>query len=111
MIGIAAIWTVGSLIGPIVRAMRVSGGGNTPAEQAGDETDRDMPRSWQLGIGLVAIAVLLGVVNYFLGHTAPNLPAGERWLITAASVGFAAVFGFLVAAACGYMAGLVGSSG
>ena len=110
VIGIAAIWTVGSLIGPIVRAMRESGTGNTATAQADDETDRDMPRSWQLGIGLVAIAVLLGVVNYFLGHTAPDLPAGERWLITGASVGFAAVFGFLVAAACGYMAGLVGSS-
>ena len=56
------------------------------------------------------MAVLLLVVNYFLGTAAPQMPSAERWLITAASVLFALIFGFLVAAACGYMAGLVGSS-
>ncbi len=112
VIGISAIWTVGSLMGPIVQAMkdRPSSGTGTVAASAHDETDRDMPRSWQAVAGVIATAVLLMVVNYFLGTTTPEMPAGERWLITGISVLFAVVFGFLVAAACGYMAGLVGSS-
>ena len=117
VIGISAIWTVGSLMGPIIAAIRHQGSqanankasGQSDTEH-GAETDKDMPRSWQLLAGAIAMAVLLLVVNYFLGTAAPQMPSAERWLITAASVLFALIFGFLVAAACGYMAGLVGSS-
>lgn len=38
------------------------------------------------------------------------LSPGARWGLVAYAVVFAFVFGFLVAAACGYMAGLIGSS-
>ena len=111
VIGISALWTLAMLARPIAQAMR-----HRPAQrgeqatQAGDEIDRDMPRSWMLGIGAVALAVLFGVVNYFVALHMPELSGGERYVLAALCVAFAAVFGFVVAAACGYMAGLVGSS-
>jgi len=111
VIGIAALWTVASLIGPIRQAIR-----NQPARSAAndaasqDQTDRDMPRGWMLLVGVVALAVLFFVVGYFIEQNMPQLGGGARYALAALCVLFAAVFGFLVAAACGYMAGLVGSS-
>ena len=69
-----------------------------------------MPRSWILIIGLIALSVLFLVVNHFIGQHMTELSTMARYGLSALCVLFAAVFGFLVAAACGYMAGLVGSS-
>lgn len=111
VIGISALWTVGTLAGPIIQAIRrqpARASGSSAA--AGDETDKDMPRSWMLFIGLAALAVLFLVVNGFVHEHMPELSDAARYGLAALCVLFAAVFGFLVAAACGYMAGLVGSS-
>lgn len=111
VIGVSALWTVVTLARPILQAMRHQPvrSGETAAASAG-ETDRDMPRSWMLLVGTAALAVLFGVVNYFVALHMPELSGGARYALSALCVAFAAVFGFLVAAACGYMAGLVGSS-
>ncbi len=61
-------------------------------------------------IGAAALGVLFLVVNDFIAGHMPDLAAGARYGLAALCVLFAALFGFLVAAACGYMAGLVGSS-
>ncbi|WP_354685548.1 OPT family oligopeptide transporter [Cupriavidus necator] len=110
-IGIAAIWTLLSLAKPMLYGIRASfgalqsgagGEGNLP------RTQQDMPARW---IGLVMLgllAVLVAVFAYFLAP-AP-VAGGARWRLVIYAVVFAFVFGFLVAAACGYMAGLVGSS-
>lgn len=109
VIGISALWTVVTLLKPILQAIR-----HQPAKvtdvQASDETDRDMPRSWMALIGLAALGVLFAVVDHFIGLHMPELSTGAALALSLLSVLFAAVFGFLVAAACGYMAGLVGSS-
>ena len=111
VIGISALWTVGTLARPIIQAVR-----RQPAQASSlsassqDETDKDMPRSWMLLIGLAALSVLFLVVNSFVLQYMPELSDAGRYALTASCVLFAAVFGFLVAAACGYMAGLVGSS-
>ncbi len=71
-------------------------------------TQRDLPAVWIGAITLVLLAVLAVTFGHFL---APSpLDAGAMWRLVACAVLFAFVFGFLVAAACGYMAGLVGSS-
>ena len=110
VIGIAALWTVGTLTSPILQAIRNQPAKGSEVAVVDDETDRDMPRSWLLLIGMAALAVLFGVVNYFIGLHMPELSAAARYSLSTLCVAFAAVFGFLVAAACGYMAGLVGSS-
>lgn len=112
VIGVSALWTVGTLAVPIVQAIRRQQPARN-AQDAGsavDETDRDMPRSWMLIVGAAALAVLFAVVSFFIAQHMPELSAAARYGLSALCVVFAAVFGFLVAAACGYMAGLVGSS-
>ncbi|MCD2513292.1 OPT family oligopeptide transporter [Comamonas endophytica] len=110
VIGVAALWTVATLARPILQAMRNQPARRADAPAASDETDRDMPRRWMLLIGLAALGVLFAVVDYFIAQHMPGLSAAARHGLSALCVVFAAVFGFLVAAACGYMAGLVGSS-
>lgn len=111
VIGVSALWTVGTLARPILQAIRHQSahGAKEVSADSGD-TDKDMPRSWMLAIGLVALAVLYFVVSGFLQQHMPELGSQPRMWLSLLCVLFAAVFGFLVAAACGYMAGLVGSS-
>ena len=111
VIGVSALWTVGTLARPILQAIRHQSahGAKEVSTESGD-TDKDMPRSWMLAIGLVALAVLYFVVSGFLQQHMPELGSQPRLWLSLLCVLFAAVFGFLVAAACGYMAGLVGSS-
>ena len=111
VIGVSALWTVGTLARPILQAIRHQSahGAKEVSTESGD-TDKDMPRSWMLAIGLVALAVLYFVVSGFLQQHMPGLGSQPRLWLSLLCVLFAALFGFLVAAACGYMAGLVGSS-
>lgn len=110
VIGIAALWTVLTLMGPIIQAIRKQPAKSDDHSTERDERDRDMPRSWMLIIGAVALGVLFMVVDHFITLHMPELSAAAGAALAALCVLFAAVFGFLVAAACGYMAGLVGSS-
>ena len=112
VIGISALWTVVTLIRPILAAMAqqpVRAASNSP-RTVHDATDQDMPRHWMLLIGLVSLAVLWGVSDNFIAAHLGHLSVPARALLAALCVLFTAVFGFVVAAACGYMAGLVGSS-
>jgi putative OPT family oligopeptide transporter len=115
VIGVAAIWTVLSLLRPIVRGLRqsmhdqraaaaVRGNAERP------ETDRDMSAPWIFGLaGLVFVVVLL-LIRHFVLLAEPTMASNAIWWFSAVCALFAFVFGFLIAAACGYMAGLVGSS-
>lgn len=110
VIGISALWTVATLIRPILQAVRQQGARPQGGSTTVPATDQDMPRHWMLAIGAAALAVLFLVTQGFIAQYLPDMPPATRYALTALCVLFAAVFGFLVAAACGYMAGLVGSS-
>ena len=111
VIGVGAIWTLATLFVPMVRGVRASmsmvGKGGRPRGDA-PRTERDLPASWVIGISLVLLAILVFTFLAFMSG-APLSP-GRIGVLVAYAVLFAFVFGFLVAAACGYMAGLVGSS-
>lgn len=107
-IGIAAVWTLLMLLKPMAEGMKMSfknfGGGAAAA----DRTEQDLsPKAmifWALSMMLV-----LGVSFYhFIGDS--HISGGLAWLLVVVCTLLASVIGFLVAAACGYMAGLVGSS-
>ncbi len=107
-IAVASVWTLIKLIGPVVggvvstlSASRASKGG------AGDRTDTDMSPSW---IGLVALACL-GVIAYLLFEFLQPTPlAGATMTLVLITIPFVFIGGFLIAAICGYMAGLIGAS-
>jgi len=108
VIAVAAVWTLGTLIGPVVQGVKRSFGSLRPQGDARQRTEQDMAPRWIL---LVTLAMVVVLVITFAAFLAPTmLSAGSRWTLIACAVVFAVVFGFLVAAACGYMAGLIGSS-
>lgn len=112
VIGVGAIWTLATLFMPMARGVKASFSALTKAgaARAGQtpRTERDLSAGWISVVTLVLVAVLVITFQFFLSG-AP-LSAGAIWKLVAYAVTFAFVFGFLVAAACGYMAGLVGSS-
>ncbi len=110
-IGVAALWTLATLFKPMVRGVWVSLGavrGNSQANSL--RTELDMPAKWILLIAGILLVSLFVVFSHFLGAAAPDMASPQFWSLVAVCVVFAFFFGFLIAAACGYMAGLVGSS-
>jgi putative OPT family oligopeptide transporter len=107
-IAVASVWTLIKLIGPVVggvvstlSASRASKAG------AGDRTDTDMSSGW---IGLVALACLAVIAWLLFSFLAPTPLAGQSTTLVLAAVPFVFIGGFLIAAVCGYMAGLIGAS-
>lgn len=109
-IGIAAIWTLISLSKPMIEGMRQSLDVLKNPERAAAQirTDRDLSVKTMLWITLLMVLILTGTFYYFI--SAAPITAGLAWVLVLCCTLLAVVLGFLVAAACGYMAGLVGSS-
>src|SRR4029453_16263448 len=110
-IGVAAIWTLLKIIGPIVAGIRSALIANRErkAGRGADLplTERDIP------IGIVTGTILLsmipiGLLLYAFGDTAPI--AAAPGLTIALSIIYTLVAGVVIAAVCGYMAGLIGAS-
>ncbi|MFJ2992590.1 OPT family oligopeptide transporter [Pandoraea sp. NPDC087047] len=115
VIGVAAIWTLITLAKPMVDGVKTSfaalGKSRGARGQDGKtlgRTEQDLSPFWVIGLTLLCVAVWVVTFGVFLAD-APLSFGGIATLVVC-SVVFAVVFGFLVAAACGYMAGLVGSS-
>lgn len=107
-IGIAAVWTLLMLLKPMVEGMKMSfksfGGGAPATERAEQDLSPKAMIFWVL-----SMMFALGVSFYhFIGDS--HITGGMAWLLVVVCTLLASVIGFLVAAACGYMAGLVGSS-
>ncbi|WP_280337217.1 OPT family oligopeptide transporter [Salinicola acroporae] len=112
-IGIAAVWTLATLFKPMLIGIRTSLGamrGDQGAFRDQARTERDLPAGIILALTVALLVLLTVVFAIFLHGAAPQLAGAAFWTLTLGSVLFAGVFGFLIAAACGYMAGLVGSS-
>jgi putative OPT family oligopeptide transporter len=112
VIGVGAVWTLATLMAPMARGLKTSFLATRTAAASGrggiPRTDRDMPGAWIAVVSLVMVAILVVTFRAFLSGT--SIAAATSWPLVAYAVLFAFVFGLLVAAACGYMAGLVGSS-
>lgn len=107
-IGIAAVWTLLMLLKPMVEGMKMSfksfGGGAPATERAEQDLSPKAMIFWVL-----SMMFILGVSFYhFIGDS--HITGGMACLLVVVCTLLASVIGFLVAAACGYMAGLVGSS-
>lgn len=111
-IGIAAIWTLIKLAKPVVDGIKMSiaaiRSNDTEEKQALHHTDIDMsPKS----VGIVFLIILAGLfVTFYTFVSAANLPFSVTITYIVVGILVAVLMGFFVAAACGYMAGLIGTS-
>lgn len=105
-IGISAVWTLATLTKPVVSGLITTMTASRAAATA-DERDRDLSPRWIMSL---TVACLLLVVWLTLDFVGPTAIAAHRWALTAVAVPFVLVAGFLIAAICGYMAGLIGAS-
>lgn len=110
-IGVAAIWTLLRVIGPIVKGVTAAIASNRARSGAGmgslDLTERDIP------IGIVGGTILAAMIPIalLLADFATGGPvAAALGLSLITSVVYVLVAGITIASVCGYMAGLIGAS-
>ncbi|HET8750649.1 MAG TPA: oligopeptide transporter, OPT family [Sphingomicrobium sp.] len=110
-IGIAAIWTLLRIIGPIVSGIRGALAANRERKAGRGEalplTERDIP------IGIVTATILIsmipiGLLLYAFASTNPIAANPTATIIL--SIIYILIAGVIIAAVCGYMAGLIGAS-
>ncbi|MDR1124954.1 MAG: oligopeptide transporter, OPT family [Deltaproteobacteria bacterium] len=109
-IAVAAVWTLLTLFKPMAEGIRLSFkaiAGSTHGLQV-ERTDRDLSMRTLIWLTAALVAVLAAVFYSFV-EEAP-IADGLAWGLVALSVIMAFIIGFFIAAACGYMAGLIGSS-
>jgi putative OPT family oligopeptide transporter len=109
VIGVAAIWTLLKIAGPVVGGVR-SALAASAAKRGGEILaleERDIPIGI-VGIASLAMLVPIGILLWTVLQGGP-LEASAIGLI-AGSLVFILVIGLVIAAVCGYMAGLIGAS-
>lgn len=108
-IGVAAIWTLLTLMKPMIEGLKIS----MQALKGGNSSNlsrMEQDLSPKVMIGWTVVMTLLLVISFYQFVADASLPAGLAWLLVLVCTAVTFIIGFLVAAACGYMAGLVGSS-
>lgn len=109
VIGVAAIWSLIRIAAPVTRGIRAAmaasgvsrGGDALPIEE------RDIP----FGIVVSCALATMIPIAILLWSTLTGGPLeGSAWLLVGGALLFVAVIGLVIAAVCGYMAGLIGAS-
>ncbi len=108
-IGVAALWSLLRIIGPIVKGIRAAMAASK-ARAAGEQlplTERDLPIGVVGGTIIAMLLPIAGLLWYFSSGTAI---AGGIGPVILGSLVFVLVIGAVIACVCGYMAGLIGAS-
>jgi putative OPT family oligopeptide transporter len=111
-IAAAAIWTLGKLAGPVVKGLgsAIAASRKAQAGEVLDRTEQDLP-IWIVGlITLVTLVPIAFLLHGFLGEDASAPLSKVAVPLLIGGLAYIVIAGFLVAAVCGYMAGLIGSS-
>ena len=110
-IAVAALWSLGRLAGPVVGGVLSSlAAGRERREGRGAElpiTERDIPFNTVILVSALSLLPLGALLAAFLSGTPL---AGEVVPLVLGALAYTVVAGLVVAAVCGYMAGLIGSS-
>ena len=110
-IGISAIWTLGKLAGPVANGVLSAIAASRRSAKDGrgsmPRTERDIPIGL---VALVSVACLVPLAGLLAAFLAGGALAGLSVPLIAGAIVYIVIAGFLVATACGYMAGLIGSS-
>ena len=112
-IGVAAIWTLGKLVKPVVSGLTSAMAANR-VRKAGQadtlpRTEQDIPIG-QVGLISLVCLVPTGWLLWSFAKSAGNGLENHLWLLVGGGLVFVVLMSFLVSAVCGYMAGLIGSS-
>lgn len=108
--GVAAIWTLMTLARPVIDGVKESIAGTrmNDTEKGLHRMDIDMSMK---SIALVFGVTVIGLLAIFYLFVSPeSIPPSQKLIFTVVGVGVSVLMGFFVAAACAYMAGLVGTS-
>lgn len=106
---VAAIWTLVKIIGPIIKGIKDSLA-SSQARKSGETvplTERDIPFNIVMGV-ILACMVPTGLLLYLFVQDSDI--SHHTTTLVILSVVFVLVTGLVVAAVCGYMAGLIGAS-
>jgi putative OPT family oligopeptide transporter len=110
VIGVAALWTFATILGPIVAGLRSAIHASAARNVSGHVpplTERDLP----IGIvGGVVAAALVAIALLSWLFVADGPLAGHAPTLIAVTLIYVVVAGLIIASICGYMAGLVGAS-
>jgi putative OPT family oligopeptide transporter len=105
---VAALWTLGRLAHPLVSGfVRTVAAARAQIGSSDDQTDRDMSGQSIAGLTVACLILIAALLWNFARGT---VLAGAALPLTLAALPFVVIAGFFVAAICGYMAGLIGSS-
>ena len=108
--GVAAIWTLITLARPVIDGVKESIAGTRM-----DDTEKGLHRM-DIDMSMKSIALVFGVTVigllaiFYLFVSPESIPPNQKLIFTVVGVGVSVLMGFFVAAACAYMAGLVGTS-
>ena len=110
-IGVAAIWTLLKILGPITRGVTSAIAASRARRSGGQDslalTERDLP----IGIifGTIILSMIpIGLLLYGFAQTGPI--AADPGPTLGLSIGYILIVGVVIASVCGYMAGLIGAS-
>jgi putative OPT family oligopeptide transporter len=109
VIGVAAIWTLARIIGPVLAGIRSSLAASRAARSGAvvPLAERDLP----FGIVVAgSLAVLVPIAALLWSALSGGVLAGSAVPLIAGALVFVLVAGLVIAAVCGYMAGLIGAS-
>ena len=108
--GVAAIWTLMTLARPVIDGVKESIAGTRM-----DDTEKGLHRM-DIDMSMKSIALVFGITVigllaiFYLFVSPESIPPSQKLIFTVVGVGVSVLMGFFVAAACAYMAGLVGTS-
>jgi putative OPT family oligopeptide transporter len=110
-IGVAALWSLGRLARPVVGGVVSSLAASRARSAGGNDalpiTERDIPFNIVIAVSVLCLFPLAVLLGAFLAGT-PLASAAVPLVI--GGLVYIVVAGIFVAAVCGYMAGLIGSS-
>jgi len=110
-IAVAAVWTLVKLVQPVGKGL-ASAMAASRVRKAGQgatlpRTEQDLPIGWVAGVTLACLVP----VGWLLADMSNGAGLGSATVVlVAGGIAFIALMSFFVAAVCGYMAGLIGSS-
>lgn len=108
--GVAAVWTLITLARPVIDGVKESIASVRMPKEEQDRHRMDIDMSIK-SIGWVFALTVAGLLAIFYAFVSPEgLPLMQNLTFVLVGVGVAVLMGFFVAAACAYMAGLVGTS-